>query len=418
MCVHESGPDFDVSKSMQTPLLFVPLFYVGVVSTIHYMSQNILVAPRGAGGSAVEDNSLFDLLTFVSRCHLLLAVFTAVGLCGIVTAPFGRHAVRSRVSWRLPASLSWCLQESPTLLCVLYTVFYEMPMRSEAVWKGRRDDGFIEGMPHYLVSCLYDYMNSTNSIALSCFVLHYVHRAFIYPLCISPSAHLVPVHVTAAATLYCMFNGRLQVLASLSPQSALRAQGGLAATLQARTPRLEDVFLGETSVQETGNVILLALVLLSALLFLYGMYVNISSDYALLRLRRQVGTLQSKSHDVANDEGKYFIPRGGWFDSISCPNFFGEILEWTGYAALLWTSTALIDGPLDVESTASSAYGRVKDALALPAARCALYSGASFAVYTAANLLPRAVAHHAWYLQKFGTKYASLQRAAVIPKLL
>ena len=29
---------------------------------------------------------------------------------------------------------------------------------------------------------------------------------------------------------------------------------------------------------------------------------------------------------------KYFINLGGLFEYISCPNFFGEIVEWGGFA--------------------------------------------------------------------------------------
>lgn len=38
----------------------------------------------------------------------------------------------------------------------------------------------------------------------------------------------------------------------------------------------------------------------------------------------------------------------------------------------------------------------------------------SFALFTASNIGPRAVAHHKWYLQKFGDKYPK-NRMAIIP---
>ena len=65
---------------------------------------------------------------------------------------------------------------------------------------------------------------------------------------------------------------------------------------------------------------------------------------------------------------------------MSCANFFGEIVEWTGFAI----------------ATGS-----------LP--------GVAFAFYTFANTAPRGVSHHKWYLEKFKGEYEALGRKAVIP---
>ncbi|MCK5466953.1 MAG: hypothetical protein KAI99_00535, partial [Cyclobacteriaceae bacterium] len=59
----------------------------------------------------------------------------------------------------------------------------------------------------------------------------------------------------------------------------------------------------------------------------------------------------------------------GWlFNYISCPNYFGEILEWIGFAAASGSLPAL-----------------------------------SFAIWTFCNLAPRANNHHSWYLDNFST---------------
>jgi protein-S-isoprenylcysteine O-methyltransferase Ste14 len=88
-------------------------------------------------------------------------------------------------------------------------------------------------------------------------------------------------------------------------------------------------------------------------LFLGGLALNVTSDRALRRLR-------------APGETGYRIPAGGAFEWVSCPNYLGEILEWAGWAIAAWSP-----------------------------------AGAAFAVYTAANLVPRAWAHHAWYRRQF-----------------
>jgi len=76
--------------------------------------------------------------------------------------------------------------------------------------------------------------------------------------------------------------------------------------------------------------------------------------------------------------GEYGIPRGGVFEFVSCPNYLGEILEWTGWAIATWS---------------------------LP--------GLAFALWTAANLIPRAYANHAWYRKTF-PDYPG-KRKALIP---
>jgi protein-S-isoprenylcysteine O-methyltransferase Ste14 len=107
--------------------------------------------------------------------------------------------------------------------------------------------------------------------------------------------------------------------------------------------------------------------IVGAALFVTGFVINLQSDEILLRMRR--------AHP-----GEYSIPRGGLFDLVSCPNYLGEILEWTGWAIATWS---------------------------LP--------GLAFALWTAANLLPRARTNHGWYRETF-PDYPR-ERRAVIPYL-
>lgn len=104
------------------------------------------------------------------------------------------------------------------------------------------------------------------------------------------------------------------------------------------------------------------------LLFVIGMAINLHSDTILLGLRKEA------------DRG-YQIPQGGAFRWISSPNYAGEILEWVGFAV----------------------------------ATCSL-TGASFAIWTTANLVPRALVHHQWYHATF-SEYPP-ERKALIPYLV
>ena len=66
------------------------------------------------------------------------------------------------------------------------------------------------------------------------------------------------------------------------------------------------------------------------------------------------------------------------YEWVSCPNYLGEVLTWVGWTIATWS-----------------------------------LAGLSFAVFTAANLVPRGMANHRWY-QKTFEDYPS-ERRAVMP---
>lgn len=102
--------------------------------------------------------------------------------------------------------------------------------------------------------------------------------------------------------------------------------------------------------------------------FISGLIINWQADNILIHLRK-------------SGETGYLIPRGGLFTFISCPNHFGEIVEWCGFALMTWS---------------------------LP--------GLAFAIWTIVNLLPRALHHHQWYREHF-QDYPK-DRKALIPYVL
>lgn len=106
---------------------------------------------------------------------------------------------------------------------------------------------------------------------------------------------------------------------------------------------------------------------IGAVLFVGGMAINLKADDMLINLRKP-------------GETDYKIPTGFLFDYISSPNLFGEIVEWAGFALMAWN---------------------------LPAT--------SFAIWTFANLVPRARNHHQWYQRTFAD-YPT-ERKAVLPFL-
>ena len=105
--------------------------------------------------------------------------------------------------------------------------------------------------------------------------------------------------------------------------------------------------------------------LIGFVLFIAGFAINRSADNTLRGLRKPGGK-------------DYKIPHGGLYEYVSCPNYLGEILEWFGWAIATWS---------------------------LP--------GLTFAIWTFANLAPRARSHHKWYHDQF-SEYP-LNRKALIP---
>lgn len=168
---------------------------------------------------------------------------------------------------------------------------------------------------------------------------HYIQRAFIYPFMIADGRKIMPLTIMFVAILFnsgnAYINGRYIFHIS-------GASGGYP----------------EKWVFSPAMIV-------GTILFLGGFVINRWSDRALQDLR-------------APGESGYEIPHGGLFRWISCPNYFGEIIEWIGWAIATWS---------------------------LP--------GLAFAVWTIANLAPRARAHHTWY-HEFFPEYP-VERKALIP---
>lgn len=109
------------------------------------------------------------------------------------------------------------------------------------------------------------------------------------------------------------------------------------------------------------------LFILGTVIFFTGMAVNLNSDHIIRSLRKPGDT-------------RHYIPRGGMYKYVASANYFGELTEWIGYAILTWS-----------------------------------LGGLAFAVWTFANLAPRARSIHRRYIAEFGDEYARLNRKYIIP---
>ena len=171
-------------------------------------------------------------------------------------------------------------------------------------------------------------------LMLSIWILHYFYRTILFPLKLKTKSKKIPILIIVSAFIFNIINGFFvsYEVAYLSPEFKF----GL-------------------------NTIV------GSILFFIGMAINRYSDNKLISLR-------TKNND-------YQIPKGGLFKLISCPNHFGEIMEWLGFAIIVWNLGAL-----------------------------------SFALWTAFNLIPRSLNHHKWYNNYF-SNYPK-KRKAVIPFIL
>jgi len=103
------------------------------------------------------------------------------------------------------------------------------------------------------------------------------------------------------------------------------------------------------------------------------------------------------------------VPRGGAFELVSAANFFGEILEWAG-----WALAASAAAPLPPGFAARAPW--LAALAALPGVAALMHPPTAFALFTLANIGPRGAQHHAFYLRTFGAAYPKGRRA-VIPFL-
>jgi 3-oxo-5-alpha-steroid 4-dehydrogenase 1 len=101
--------------------------------------------------------------------------------------------------------------------------------------------------------------------------------------------------------------------------------------------------------------------------FFAGMFINWQADYIIRHLRKEGDT-------------RHYIPKGGMFRYVSSANYFGELVEWTGFAIASWS-----------------------------------WAGVVFVLWTFANLAPRSASLYKRYEKEFGEEFTSLKRKRIIP---
>ncbi len=178
------------------------------------------------------------------------------------------------------------------------------------------------------------------------FELHYFQRSFVFPLLMKGNSKM-PIVIMALSIVFNLTNGYIQGywLFVKAPQVGFYQQIYNAQWLT--DPRF----------------------IIGVVIFLTGMCVNIHSDYIIRHLRKPGDT-------------KHYLPKGGMYNYVTSANYFGEILEWAGWALLTWS-----------------------------------WAGFVFFWFTCSNLVPRANSIYHKYETEFADEFKQRKLKRVFPFL-
>ncbi len=172
------------------------------------------------------------------------------------------------------------------------------------------------------------------------FQLHYFQRSFVFPFLLKGKSRM-PVAIMAMGIVFNVLNGLMQ-------------GGGL-------------FFFSHLAPADMGgSYFLKPHAVAGLLLFFVGMAVNLHSDHVIRHLRKPGDT-------------RHYLPGKGLYRYVTSANYFGELMEWTGFAVLTASPAAWV-----------------------------------FVWWTAANLVPRADAIHRRYREEFGDEAVG-KRKRIIP---
>lgn len=170
------------------------------------------------------------------------------------------------------------------------------------------------------------------------FELHYFQRSFVFPLLLKGKG-MMPVSIMLMGVTFNVVNGMMQA-GGLFVFPPAEYASGASYLLQPRT-------------------------LAGIAVFFVGMAVNLHSDHVIRSLRKPGDT-------------RHYLPEKGMYRYVTSANYFGELVEWTGFAIASSTWASWV-----------------------------------FVVWTAANLVPRAAAIYNRYAEEFGE--AVRRRKRIIP---
>ncbi len=176
-------------------------------------------------------------------------------------------------------------------------------------------------------------------IMFGIFQIHYFQRSFIFPFLLKGKSKM-PLSIILMGAVFNTLNGIMQ--------------GGW-------------LFYISPSGYYTTEWLISPQFIIGTAIFIAGFVININSDSIIRNLRKP-------------GDSKHYLPKGGLYNYVTSANYFGEILEWIGFAVLTWS-----------------------------------LSGAVFALWTIANLVPRANTIYKKYKEEFGLQMQGRNLKRIIP---
>lgn len=177
------------------------------------------------------------------------------------------------------------------------------------------------------------------AVFVGLFMLHYFQRSFVFPLLMKGKSRM-PLAIMAMGILFNVINATLLVASFFSC---------------ALPGKYEPATFWTNPLPWVGLII-----------FFIGMAINLHADHVIRNLRKPGDT-------------RHYLPEKGFYRYVTSANYFGELVEWTGFALLTASPAAWV-----------------------------------FVWWTAANLVPRADAIYKRYCEEFG-KQAVGSRKRIIP---
>lgn len=171
------------------------------------------------------------------------------------------------------------------------------------------------------------------------FEIHYFQRSFIFPLLLKGKSKM-PLSIMAMGMVFNTINGYMQG---------------------------EWIFFLSPDDMYTTSWLMTPQFVIGTIVFFAGMFVNISSDHIVRHLRKP-------------GDNNHYLPQKGMYKYVTSANYFGEIVEWLGFAILTWSLSGLL-----------------------------------FAIWTMANLVPRAKSIYNRYRVEFASQFEEKQLKRVFP---
>jgi hypothetical protein len=240
-----------------------------------------------------------DVSRFVFYSSVVMIINGFINLFVLLffqTAPYGKFSTSKGWGMLLPAKFCWFVMESPNLwiTAIIYC------LQRQGVVTSQTNSLLSKESQSFLPSQLF----------LSLFLLHYINRSLVFPFLLSTNSNPMPISIAFFSLTYCSWNSLTQVCSLLLLSS------------------------------QPSSYILSFPCLFGCSLFILGMYINISSDSLLIRLRKkkkkeetsaledaiqESKTRKDNSNHVEQEndvpQKKYIIPVGGMFNYVSSANY-------------------------------------------------------------------------------------------------